>query len=61
MEAGLDTPGIDFTVEVEDELSTLSTRRTTRGLRISSRPSLGRLLEKLNNGRLCGKGNEKKR
>ena len=56
VEPGLDTSGIDFTVEVEGELSTLSTRRRTRGLRISSRPALGRLLEKLKNSRLSGQG-----
>ena len=47
VEAGLDTSGIDFTVEVEDELSTLSTRRRNGGFRLLSLPALGRLVEGL--------------
>ena len=47
VEPGLDTSGIDFTVEVEDELSTLSTRRRSGGFRLLSRPALSRLLEGL--------------
>ena len=61
VEAGLDTSGIDFTVSIEEELSTLSTRKKNGGIRISSRPSLGRLLEELKNSGLAGKRNEKKR
>ena len=64
VEPGVDTPGIDFTVEVEGELSALSTGTSARrnsGFRISPRPAMGRLLEKLKNGRLPGKGNERHR
>ena len=61
VEAGLDTPGIDFTVETEDELSTLSTRKRNRGFRLSSRPALNRLAERLKASVLAGERNEKKR
>ena len=63
VEAGLDTSGVDFTVAVEEggQLTTLSTRRRSRGTRIASRPALGRLLEAVKNARPAGRGNEKKR
>ena len=63
VEAGLDTSGIDFTVAVADggQLTTLSTRRRSRGTRIGFRPALGRLLEALKNAGPAGKRNEKKR
>ena len=63
VEAGLDTSGIDFTVAVEEgeQLTTLSTRRRSRGTRIGFRPALGRLLEALKNSGPAGAGNEKKR
>ena len=58
VEAGLDTSGIDFTVEAEDELSTLSTRKRNGGFRLLSRPALGRLrIEYMP----PGKGNGQKR